>query len=149
MFLLSRAQLLWPTNLNCSRRKRLTKYEIEWQCLKIDRPTTKLKRAFAHSRVSGTKLKTHFLILNEEMTKMGGKTYTTPGSRDQDNCGQNALSIGAYAPKEIQTHDPPTMSREQKSIHHILLPFLAGVYIDFLQNPREPFDKTRVIRWSF
>ena len=25
--------------------KRVTKYEIEWQCLKIDRPKTKLNRA--------------------------------------------------------------------------------------------------------
>ena len=40
-----------------------------------NRLKTKLKRAFAHSRVSGTKLKTHFIKLNEEMTKMGGKTY--------------------------------------------------------------------------
>ena len=31
LFLLSRAQLLWPTNLNCSWRKRVTKHEIEWQ----------------------------------------------------------------------------------------------------------------------
>ena len=51
----------------------MTKHEIEWQCFKIDRPKTKLKRAFAHSRGSGTKLKTHFIKLNEEMTKMGGK----------------------------------------------------------------------------
>ena len=41
----------------------------------IDRPKTKLKRAFAHSRGSVTKLKTHFLKFNKEMTKMGGKTY--------------------------------------------------------------------------
>ena len=74
---LSRAQLLWPTNLNCSWRKRVTKYEIKWQCFKIYRSKTKLKQAFAHSRVSGTKLKTHILKLNEEMTKMGGKTYST------------------------------------------------------------------------
>ena len=30
--LLSRAQLLWPTNLNCNWRKRVTKHDIEWQC---------------------------------------------------------------------------------------------------------------------
>ena len=42
-------------------------HEIEWQCFKIDRPKTKLKRAFAHSRVSGTKLKTYFLKLYEEV----------------------------------------------------------------------------------
>ena len=66
---------MWPTNLNSSWRKRVTKHEIEWQYFKIDRPKTKLKRAFAHSRGSGTKLKTHFLNLNEEMMKMGGKTY--------------------------------------------------------------------------
>ena len=75
LILLSRAKLLWPTNLNSSWRKRVTKHEIEWQCFKIDRPKPKLKRACAHTRGSGTKLKTHFLILNEEMTKMGGNTY--------------------------------------------------------------------------
>ena len=53
----------------------MTNHEIEWQCFKIDRPKTKLKRAFAHSRVSGTKLKAHVSKLNEEVTKMGGKTY--------------------------------------------------------------------------
>ena len=54
----------------------LTKHESEWQWFKIDRPKTKLKRAFAHSRVSGTKLKTHFLKLNEEMRKWAGKPIT-------------------------------------------------------------------------
>ena len=66
----------------CDRRIWIAVDENGWQStklnhnvFKIDRPKTKLKRAFAHSRVSGTKLKTHFLKLNEEMTKMGGKTY--------------------------------------------------------------------------
>ena len=43
----------------------------------------KIKRAFSHSRVSGTKLKTHFFFFffffNEEVTKMGGKTYIWNG----------------------------------------------------------------------
>ena len=46
--------------------KRVTRHKIEWQRFKTDRPKTKLKRAFAHSRVSGmsgTKLKTDFFIL--------------------------------------------------------------------------------------
>ena len=45
-------------------------HKIESQCFIIGRPKTKLKRAFAHPRVSGTKLKTLFLFLflNEEVT---------------------------------------------------------------------------------
>ena len=66
----------------CDRRIWIAVDENGWQstklsdeCFKIDRPKTKLKRAFAHSRGSGTKWKTYFLKLNDEMTKMGGKTY--------------------------------------------------------------------------
>ena len=50
-------------------------HEIEWQCFKIDLPKTKLKWAFAHFKVSGTRLKTDFWKLNKEVTKMGGRTY--------------------------------------------------------------------------
>ena len=51
VFAISCSAILWPTNLNCSWRKRVTKHEIERQCFKIDRLKTKLKRAFAHSSV--------------------------------------------------------------------------------------------------
>ena len=60
------------TKMDDQARNWMTMFQI------IVRPKTKLKRAFAHSRVFGTNLKAHFLKLNKEMTKMGGKIYIRP-----------------------------------------------------------------------
>ena len=103
---MSRAQLPWRTNLNCSWRKRVTKHEIEWQWFKIDRPKTKLKRALAHSRVSWKKLKTHFLKLNEEVTKMGGKIYSSwVSSTDIDECSSDPCYNGGICYDHVNRYE--------------------------------------------
>ena len=73
---MSRAQLLWPTNLNCSWRKRVTSTKLNDNVSKlIDQRRNWNEHSYIPEYPSGTKLNTHFLKLNEEMTKMGGKTY--------------------------------------------------------------------------
>ena len=59
----------------CDRRNWIAVDENGWQSTKLNNSVSKLIDQRRNWNEHSHKLETHFLNLNEEMTKMGGKTY--------------------------------------------------------------------------